>query len=97
MWMLGAGVNVQFAYLLAAEGVARDHALDGLDDDTLWMLALEDRADSPLTDAARIAGVSVILLVRHLAAGKLHLSRVNNDDIVTAIDVRRINRFVLTP
>jgi hypothetical protein len=45
--------------------------------------------------AAGIAGVLVIDLVLQLAAGEAHLVRVDDDDMVAAIDVRGEARLVL--
>ena len=43
-----------------------------------------------------IAGVTYIDLVGHLCACKLNLLGVDNDNIITAIDVRSVARLVLT-
>ena len=95
MRMLGAGVNAQIAHLHAAERAARDHALDRLLDHALGETALEDRLRGALFDAADEAGVMVIHLVLALAAGQHDMRRVDDDDVVAAIDVGRVGREVL--
>ena len=93
--MLGAGEDAQVAHLLAAQRAARDHALDGLFEHALGEAAFEHLAGGDFLDAAGIAGVLVIDLVRQLLAGEPHLVGVDDDDIVTAIDVRGEARLVL--
>src|SRR3546814_4236048 len=70
MGMLGAGIDAQVLHLLAAEVVARDHALHRLLHDALRILAFKDLAHRPFLDAAGIAGVPVELLVGELLAGR---------------------------
>jgi hypothetical protein len=48
-----------------------------------------------LLDAARIAGVPVILLVGVLLAGQDRLVGIDDDDIVAIVDVRGEGRLVL--
>src|SRR5690348_17704036 len=80
------GVNTQIAKLHAAQWPARDHALDGLLDDALGEAALEDRPGRALLDAADEAGVLVIDLVVALATGQHGVSRIDDDDVIAAID-----------
>src|SRR4051812_44463129 len=70
---LGTAVDAEIAHLLAAEGAAGEHALDGLLDHALGELALEDLAGGAVLDAAREAGMPVVALVGPLVAGQLHL------------------------
>src|SRR5262249_45923461 len=46
-------------------------------------------------DPADMAGVMVVDLLLHLASGEHNLLGVDDDDIVAAIDVGRVGRFVL--
>src|SRR5690606_3270599 len=66
--MLGAGIDAQIAELLLAERAARQHALDSLLDDAVRETAGEDIARGAFLDAARIAGMPVVLLVLELVA-----------------------------
>ena len=93
--MLGALVDAQVAHQLALERTAREHALDGLVDDALGVLAVHDLAGRALLDATGIAGVVVVDLVFVLGAGEDDLVGVDDDDVVTAIDVRRVDGLVL--
>src|SRR3546814_1307820 len=86
--MFGAGIDAQVTHLLAPQRPARDHALDRLFEHALGEAAFEHLAGGDALDAARIAGVPVIDLARQLVAGEAHLVRVDDDDVVTAIDVR---------
>ena len=61
--MLGAGIEVQRAHLLAPERPARDHPLDRLLEHALGEAALEHLAGGDRLDAAGIAGVLVVDLV----------------------------------
>src|SRR3546814_198892 len=93
--MFGAGIDAQVTHLLAPQRPARDHALDRLFEHALGEAAFEHLAGGDALDAARIAGVPVIDLARQLVAGEAHLVRVDDDDVVTAIDVRGEARLVL--
>src|SRR6202165_2704431 len=95
MRMLGPGINLEIAELYATKWPARNHALDGLLDHALGKTALEDRLCRAFLDAADKAGVIVIDLVVALAPGEHDVGRVDDDDVVTAIDMGRIDREVL--
>src|SRR5581483_11260329 len=92
MRMLGTAVNTQIAHLNAAERTTRDHALDRLLQHALGETTLEDLARGALLDMADIAGVLVVGLLLALATGQHGMRRVDDDDIVAAIDVRRVRR-----
>ena len=51
----------------------------------------------PETLSARITGMAHIHLVGHFLARKHHFVGIDDDDIVTAINVRSEVRFVLSP
>src|SRR5581483_8874937 len=95
MRMLGAGIDPEVAELHAAERAARDHALDCLLDHALGESALKDLARGALLDVADITGVLVIDLLLALAARQHGMRGVDDDDVVAAIDMRRIGREVL--
>ena len=95
MGMLGTGEDAQVAHLLAAQRATGDHALDRLFKHALRKTAFQYLGRRGFLDAAGIAGVLVIDLVGQLLAGELHLARVDDDDIVTAIDMGREAGLVL--
>src|SRR5262249_13014450 len=55
----------------------------------------EDRLRAAFLDAADVAGVMMVDLALPLAAGEHDLCGVDDDDVVAAIDVRRVGRQVL--
>src|SRR5215472_2330919 len=93
--MLGAGIDPQIAELHAAERPTRDHALDGLLHHALGETSLEDLPRRALLDVTDIASVLVIDLLLPLTPGEHRLRRVDDDDVIAAIDVRRVGRKVL--
>jgi hypothetical protein len=93
--MLGTLVDFQVAHQLTLQRSAAEHALNGLLDDALGELALHDHAGGLLLDAAGIAGVAVVDLVGVLIAREHHLVGVDDDDVVTAVDVRGVDGPVL--
>src|ERR1700731_127447 len=92
--MLRPGVNAQVTELHAAQWSTRNHALDGLLDDALGKTAFEDRLGRTLLDAADEAGVVVIDLVVALASRQHGVSRIDDDDMVAAVDMRCVGRKV---
>src|SRR6516225_10790314 len=94
MRMIRPGVNTQIAQLHAAQRPTRDHALDGLLDHTLGKTTLEDRSCGVFLDAADETGVLVVDLVVALATGQHRLRGVDDDDVIAAIDMRRVRRKV---
>src|SRR3546814_12960023 len=82
--MVRAGEDTQIAHLLAAERPAGDHSLHRLFKDTLGETACQHLVGAGFLDAAGIAGVAIIDLLRQLLAGEPPLVRVDDDDIVTA-------------
>src|SRR5215510_1605448 len=94
MWVIGALVDAKIAELDPSERPARQHALDRLFDDPLREAPLHDRLGGALLDAADVTGVVVIDLLLQLAAGQHHLLGIDDDDVVAAIDMRRVGRLV---
>ena len=95
MRVRGPDIDAQIGHLAASQRSARDHALDRLLHDPLGVLAVENLARRPTLDTAGISGVSVIYLVASLAAGQLHLFRIDDDDIVALVHVRGEGGLVL--
>ena len=95
MGVFGAGIDVQLAHLLAAQRVAGNHPLDGLDQDAFGVITIEDLGGGAMFDAAGMPGVPVIQLIGTLAPGHLNFFGIDNDDIVAAIHMGGERRFVL--
>ena len=93
--MLRTLVDLEIAHQFALQRSALQHALHGLLDDALGELALEDPPRRRLLDAAGVAGVPVVDLVGVLIAGEDDLLGVDDDDVVAAVDVGRVDRLVL--
>src|SRR5690606_39875672 len=88
------GVGLGLRRRLAAGGVLREHAADRLLDGALGEALEQLRvADGP--EPARVPGVAVGDLVLALAPGQGDLRGVDDDDIVTTVDVRGEARLVL--
>ena len=92
--MLGARIDAQIGHLLAAQTIARQHALHGLGDHALRIGPFEDLSRGARLDPTRITGVPVVWLLA-LVAGDLHLLGVDHDDIVAHVHRRRERGFVL--
>src|SRR5262245_4798294 len=87
--VLRPGVHLQLGQLLAGEAVAREHPLDRLADHFLG-LALEHLGQRPRLDPARVTAVAPVGLLGQLVAGDADLLRVDDDDEVAGVDVRRV-------
>src|SRR3546814_16061454 len=88
--------DAQVAHLLATERAARDHAFDGLFEHALGETAFENLRGARFLDAAGIAGVLVVTLVLQFLTGERHLLGVDDDDIVTANQVRGKRRLLIS-
>src|SRR3954447_6473812 len=92
--MIGTGVDLELRDLRAREAVAGQHPLHGLAQH-LGRAALELLAERPRAEPAGIAGMAVIELLVELVPRDVDLLRVDHDDEVTGVDVRRVLRLVL--
>ena len=97
MRMLRPGIDAQIAQLDPRQRPARQHALDRLLHHALGKFALEDRLGRALLDATDIAGVVVIDFLVALAPGQHRLGGIDDDDVVTAVDMGCEDRQVLAP
>src|SRR3954454_19959871 len=82
-------VDLQLVDLCAREPVAGEHPLYGLAQH-LRRTPLELLAQGPRLQAARVAGVAVVHLLVELVARHGDPLRVDDDDEVTGVDVRRV-------
>ena len=94
MRVIGAAVDLELLGHRFAEAVLRQHALHRPLDDALGMRA-QHRLGVDLAQAADVAGVPAILLVPHLAPGQVNLRGVDDDDVITDVEVRHKGRLVL--
>src|SRR5919201_4649335 len=92
--MVRAGIDAEPFQHVGAERVALEHAADGGLDrkrGVELLRPLQRAAAQP----ARVAGVARVLLRLHLAASHLHLGGVDDDHVVTTVQVGREGRLVL--
>ena len=95
MRMLAACIHLQVAHLRNPQTRAGLQAFHGfLDNEFGIFFEIFGRRGQP--NASRIARMTDILLVRELRPGQSHLLGVDDDDIVTAVNVRSEARLVLT-
>src|SRR5258705_12213870 len=92
--MLFAGEHVQLPEHLPAERVLRQHAFHRVLD-RAFRLRREQLAEGDRLQVADVAGVMVVELVGELRAGDSDLFRVDDDQVVARIDVRRVHGLVL--
>src|SRR4051812_14981577 len=94
MRMVGAGVDLQLAKLLNAQAIARQHALDGAADD-LFGPPLEEVPESLLLVALGMAAMADVQLRLALVARHRDPPGIEDDHVVTRVEVRRPGRLVL--
>ena len=93
--MFAAGIHLQVAKLGSAQTGARQHAFHSLFYDKFGFLA-QIIGRSCIALSTWITGVTRIHFVRHLFTRELHLVSVDDDDVVTAVNVRSEVGLVLT-
>lgn len=94
MGMLGTGIDVQVAVQGVAQTIFRKHATDGVFKNALGM-AGEHLGRCGLALTAGVAGIALVDFVGHLLASENNLLGIDNDDVVTAVDMRGVARFGL--
>jgi hypothetical protein len=92
--MLVAGVHLQLAQHRVAERAFGQHAFHGLGEHALGLGRVRFRERLRL-QAARKAGVVVVHLALGLAAGDPDLRRVDHDDEIAGVHVRRVFGLML--
>ena len=94
MGSLCAGIDLQVHEQLVAQTGLGQNALDGhLDEEGRFLRQIVGRRSEAL--AAGVSGVTRVDLVGHFVARELHLLRVDDDDVVTAVDVGCVAGLVL--
>src|ERR1700758_4502782 len=92
--VLATGKHMKLLEHAPAEGILRQHALDGELDHPLRMLG-QELLERDRLDAANVAGVVVVDLVAELAPGDADLLRVHDHDVIAHIDVGAVVSLVL--
>ncbi len=94
MRVVWTGIDMQVAEKLVAQSVFGEHASDGVFNNLDGVLG-EHFSRSRETLSAGISGVAHVNLVGHFLAGKSDFVRIDDDDIVTTIEMRGVIRFCL--
>src|SRR5450759_5877660 len=94
--MLCARKYVQLPKHAAAQSILRQHALHRKLDRALRVL-IKELAKRDRRDAADVARVVVINIIRKLSAGDADLLGVYDNDVIAHIHMRAIVRLMLTP
>ena len=95
MRMVGARVHLQLRELLATEGALREHATHRVTH-RISRFASMEVSEGLAFYATRVARVGVDHLALSLVRGHDDFVGVNDDHVVTGVDVWRKNRLVLT-
>jgi hypothetical protein len=92
--VLSTCVDFEVTQLCSAERPAREHPLDGESNDVFWMTVSKLRSGRAL-EAPYVSSVSVVHFVAPLFTCERDFISINDDDIVSIIDVRSKSRLVL--
>ena len=95
MSMIWPRINVKLFHLRPAKRVARDHTLNSFNHYTLRMLPIQNFVRGPAFDTARVTRMPIISFITSLVASETNFLSVNNDNIITAIDMRCEQWFML--
>ena len=93
--MFRALVGAKFFEHLSAEAVLRKHALDGFVNKSVALFSDHVSVRS-LLQTADITGVIGVKLLFGFFAGQSDLIAIDDNNVISAIDVRRESRFVFT-
>ena len=93
--MLCSLVDAQVAHQLGAQLALVQHAFDRFSHHALWELALDQHFRGAFLDTTRVSGVMIVFFIVVFAAGEDNLLRVDDNDIVTSINVWGESRLVL--
>lgn len=90
--VVGAGVHFQFAEHFTAKFVFWQHAANGF---AKYKLGVPLHAGASRNRSlASVTGVPCVLLVIHLRAGEAHFVRIDDNDEVARVNMRRVGRLV---
>src|SRR6185295_9009615 len=92
--VLAVGVNLEFPQHRVAERSLGQHALYRALQRTVRKARVQ-LGEIGFLDAARVRGVPVVFLAEQLAPGHADLGRIQHDDEIAGIDMRRVFRLVL--
>ncbi|MNN67128.1 hypothetical protein D3C81_1827470 [compost metagenome] len=92
--MLSAGVDLELAVHLTAQRALRQHALDG-DLDHALRVTLKRLLQRLGLQVADVAGEAMVLLVLQLLAGNGNLVGIDDDQVITGVNMRGVDRLVL--
>lgn len=95
MRMLRASVNAELAVHLSAETVLRQHALDCMLENALRE-TLQHVASRRERRATLVAGMTEIRLIREFLTREFYFLCIDDDDVITRINVRSKGRFIFT-
>ena len=95
MGVFRPGIDMQVAHLRPAQRAPGDHALNRLFDNAFREAAFHAFTDGAALDAARITRVPIEHALFRLGAGDAHLVRIDDDNMVTTINMRGELRLVL--
>ena len=93
--MLAASVNAELAVHLSTETVMRQHAFYSVLNNAFREL-FEHQASGRERRATLITGMTEVRLIRKLLTRKFNLLCIDDDDIITRINVRSKGRFIFT-
>ena len=89
-----ARINLQFFEHRTSQGILGQHALHRMLDNSFGMILTQLRKIGRL-EATYVTRMMVIHLVVFLVPGNPNLLRVDDDDVITGIDMRGVLGFVL--
>src|SRR5690606_2510895 len=95
MRMVRTAVDVEMRHLATAKRARRNHPLHSQFKNTLRETAFENPLRAGFLDAAGMTRVAVITFVVILVAGELHLAGIDDDYMVSTIEMGRVGRLVL--
>lgn len=93
--MLRSSVNAELAVHLRTKAVVRQHAFDRMLNHALREL-LQHQSGTCERRAALITGMTEIRLIRKFLTRKFHFLSIDDDDVITRINVRSKGRFIFT-
>lgn len=94
MWMLAGAIHFQFSSYASSKRVFGQHTLNCKFDNFIWF-AHHKVFERTEACSARITGVMEILFLLVTLACYFNFRGIDNDNEITAVNVRRVEWFVL--